>query len=192
MGGSRNFYTRALARAPMLTKACTAAVLNGLEEISAQWLQMRFQAKGDKKKRRFDLNKIVKMFLYGLLINGPLGHVLYAALARALQGHAGLTATLLQLLVSNAIIGPLQTLVYLTAMGYIKGLDTAGVAALLRARLWPLTLALWQYFPAIQLVVFRLLPEPLWLGTFNLIGLLFGIYVNYTSARSGPASQIQP
>jgi hypothetical protein len=66
-----------------------------------------------------------------------------------------------------------------------QGLDLAGIAALLRARLWPLTLALWQYFPAIQLLVYRLLPEPLWLATFNLIGLLFGVYVNYTSARSG-------
>ena len=65
----------------------------------------------------------------------------------------------------------------------IQGLDVKDTVAFVNRQLWPLTLALWKYFPAIQLVVYRLFPAPLWPLIFNLIGLLFGIFVNYTSSR---------
>ena len=58
----------------------------------------------------------------------------------------------------------------------------------MRARLWPLTLALWQYFPADPGGLYRLLPPALWLPAFNLIGLLFGVFVNYSSSRRSPRS----
>lgn len=47
-------------------------------------------------------------------------------------------------------------------------------------------LASLKVFPAAQAVAYRLLPPTLWLPFFNLVGLLFGVYVNAT--RSLPSS----
>jgi hypothetical protein len=41
-------------------------------------------------------------------------------------------------------------------------------------------LASLKVFPAAQAVAYRLLPPTLWLPFFNLVGLLFGVYVNAT------------
>ena len=57
------------------------------------------------------------MALYGLTISGPLGHVLYAALDCTVTG-SGVGATLVKLGISNGIIAPLQTAVYLAALSF--------------------------------------------------------------------------
>lgn len=57
------------------------------------------------------------MALYGLTISGPLGHVLYSALDRTVTG-SGMGATLVKLGISNGIIAPLQTAVYLAALAF--------------------------------------------------------------------------
>lgn len=38
-----------------------------------------------------------------------------------------------------------------------------------------------KYFPLIQIIVFRFVPAPLWVPFFNLLALLFGIYINVTA-----------
>ena len=63
-------------------------------------------------------------------------------------------------------------------------MDRDAITKLLRDQLGPLTRALWLYFPLIQLVVFRLVPQPLWPLVFNAIGLVFGVVVNYSTSRS--------
>eukprot|EP00047_Mylnosiga_fluctuans_P003680 m.230342 g.230342 ORF g.230342 m.230342 type:complete len:196 (+) comp12047_c0_seq1:3302-3889(+) len=176
-------YLLALHNNPLRTKAFTACFLNTLEEIIAQILALRAAKVKGPIWKHLDYAKIAKMAAYGLLVNGPLGHVLFSALAASLKNVTGVGGTIAQLLISNGLILPLQNLVYLLALGAIKGLDLqANIKAVLQ-RMWPLTLACWQYFPMIQLVVYRLFPAPLWPLVFNLIGLLFGVYINYTSSR---------
>ena len=66
------------------------------------------------------------MALYGLVVSGPLGHVLHAALDRAVAG-TGLKATLLKLGIANAVITPLQSAVYLAALALSQvGLRAVG------------------------------------------------------------------
>ncbi len=52
--------------------------------------------------------RAVKIALYGLLVSGPLSHVLVGQLQKAFAGKAGRAAKLGQIFVSNLIISPIQ------------------------------------------------------------------------------------
>ncbi|KAJ1846537.1 hypothetical protein LPJ57_008999, partial [Coemansia sp. RSA 486] len=87
-------YLSSLARQPLVTKACTTATLNFLQEEIAQRVSgVRADDKATEKRAALEgtpvkksliekvVNKRVLQFsLYGLLISGPLNHFLYEIL----------------------------------------------------------------------------------------------------------------
>lgn len=115
-------YLLQLQEHPLRTKALTAGALTGTQEglaqILAQLILARHQAKATQSPRTkvslvkilstLDGIRILKMALYGLLISGPLGHALYAALGRIIGGRKGPGWALLALFLSNTIISPIQ------------------------------------------------------------------------------------
>ena len=52
--------------------------------------------------------RAVKIALYGLLVSGPLGHVLIGELQKAFAGKTGRASKLTQIFASNLIISPVQ------------------------------------------------------------------------------------
>ena len=53
--------------------------------------------------------RAMKMALYGLLVSAPLGHVLVGQLQRAFAGRTGRAAKIGQVVASNLIVAPIQT-----------------------------------------------------------------------------------
>ena len=53
--------------------------------------------------------RAVKMAVYGLLVSAPLSHVLVSALQKAFAGRTGRAAKLGQVVASNLIVSPIQT-----------------------------------------------------------------------------------
>jgi hypothetical protein len=53
--------------------------------------------------------KALKMALYGFLVSAPIGHVLIGTLQKAFAGKTGMSAKIAQLLASNLLIAPIQT-----------------------------------------------------------------------------------
>lgn len=49
------------------------------------------------------------MALYGFLVSAPLGHVLVTALQRAFAGKTSTGAKVAQILASNLLVAPIQT-----------------------------------------------------------------------------------
>ncbi|KAJ3282396.1 hypothetical protein HK104_010915 [Borealophlyctis nickersoniae] len=163
-------YVLSLQERPVLTKAATSGVLNGLQELIA----LRVSGKPDPN----GLNKAAKMAAYGFFIGGPLGHHLYAALDKMFAGKTGGLHAILKLLVSNLVIAPIQNAVYIAAMAYIAGANTAGVIRALRTRLLGVMKITWIVFPLVQTIAFKYLPQALWLPFFNIVGFTFGTYIN--------------
>eukprot|EP00030_Apusomonadida_sp_AF-17_P006129 a677832_30.p1 GENE.a677832_30~~a677832_30.p1 ORF type:complete len:212 (-),score=36.98 a677832_30:10-552(-) len=176
-------YSTALERAPLLVKMLTCGALNGLEEIVAQRLNKT-------RKGPVDWVRVKKMVLYGLCINGPLGHLLYGLMERGLARWQGLVGVVPRLLIVNLVIIPIVTAVYLYALGVIAELPRHRIQQRIRRDFQPIMVTTLKYFPIIQVGTFVMLPQHLWVPWFNLIGFLFGVYVNY-SAASAPASLAQ-
>ncbi|KAI8056019.1 hypothetical protein BDF22DRAFT_673277 [Syncephalis plumigaleata] len=186
-------YVVALNTHPLRTKAITAGVLNGLQELIAQLVASRVartrhsatntaasSETARPKPSAFPVDKrVVNMALYGFLISGPLNHALYDILNRIIAGRKDIRYAIAQLLAANLIISPILNTVYLSAMEviagrpqihHIRGAVTRGLLPMLRIS--------WMLFPLVQISAQRYLPPQLWVPYFNLVGFVFGVYFN--------------
>ncbi|KAJ3043676.1 hypothetical protein HDV00_004449 [Rhizophlyctis rosea] len=168
-------YVLSLQQRPVLTKASTSGLLNGLQEVIAQ----KVAGENDPQAR----DKAVKMAAYGFFISGPLGHYLFAAMEKAFAGKSGPGVAITKLLVSNLIIAPIQNAVYIAAMAYIAGANAAGIVRAVQSRLLGVMKMTWTVFPIVQAIAFKYLSQLLWLPFFNLVSFLFGTYINIRTKR---------
>ena len=78
----------------------TAGTLAGAQELMASWL-----AKDRNKHGNYFTSRVPKMATYGALVSAPLGHFLIWLLQKAFSGRTSLRAKILQIIVSNLIVG---------------------------------------------------------------------------------------
>ncbi|OAX82165.1 hypothetical protein ACJ72_03486 [Emergomyces africanus] len=153
-------YLQQLQSNPLRTKMLTSGTLFGLQEFLASWIAH------DRSKHGHYLNsRIPKMALYGSFIGAPLGHILISILQRVFAGRTSMKAKILQILVSNLVVSPIQNTVYLASMAIIAGARTFHqVKATVKAGFLP--------------VMKKFLPQHTWVPFFNLVGFTIGTYIN--------------
>ncbi|KAJ5760601.1 hypothetical protein N7520_007757 [Penicillium odoratum] len=167
-------YLRQLQHNPLRTKMLTSGVLSGFQELLASYL-----ASDVGKHGHYFSSRIPKMSLYGMFIAAPLGHVLIGILQKIFAGRTSLKAKILQILVSNLIISPIQNSVYLSSMAVIAGARTFHqVRATVRAGFLPVMKVSWVTSPLALAFAQKFLPEHTWVPFFNIIGFFIGTYVN--------------
>ncbi|EDN05840.1 integral membrane protein [Histoplasma capsulatum] len=167
-------YLQQLQSNPLRTKMLTSGTLFALQEFLASWIAH------DRSKHGHYLNsRIPKMALYGSFIGAPLGHVLISILQRLFSGRTSLKAKILQILVSNLIISPIQNCVYLASMAIIAGARTFHqVKATVKAGFMPVMKVSWVTSPLSLAFAQKFLPPHTWVPFFNIIGFVIGTYIN--------------
>ncbi|PGH13841.1 hypothetical protein AJ79_03409 [Helicocarpus griseus UAMH5409] len=167
-------YLEQLQSNPLRTKMLTSGTLFALQEFLASWIAH------DKSKHGHYLNsRIPKMALYGSLISAPLGHMLIGILQKIFAGRTSLKAKILQILVSNLIISPIQNSVYLASMAIIAGARTFHqVKATVKAGFMPVMKVSWITSPLSLAFAQKFLPEHTWVPFFNIVGFIIGTYIN--------------
>nr|POF13725.1 peroxisomal membrane protein 2 [Quercus suber] len=132
-GGYLAWYLKKLQEDPLRTKMITSGSLAGLQEFLASWI-----AKDRNKHGHYFTTRVPWMAAYGAFISAPLGHVMISLLQRLFAGRTSLRAKILQIIVSNLVIAPIQNGVYLTSMAIIAGARTFHqIRATVRAGFWP-------------------------------------------------------
>ncbi|KAH8910319.1 integral membrane protein [Coniochaeta sp. PMI_546] len=181
-GGKSNAGTKGYLRAyidqlesnPLRTKMLTAGSLAGAQELIASWL-----AKDRNKHGNYFTSRVPKMAAYGALVSAPLGHFLIWLLQKTFKGRTSLKAKILQILVSNLIIAPIQNSVYLVAMALIAGARTFHqVRATVRVGFWKVMRVSWIVSPICLAFAQKFLPEATWVPFFNLVSFVIGTYIN--------------
>ncbi|RAO69622.1 uncharacterized protein BHQ10_005634 [Talaromyces amestolkiae] len=195
-------YLKQLQTNPLRTKMLTSGVLSALQEFVASWL-----AHDVSKHGHYFSSRVPKMALYGMFISAPMGHVLIGILQKIFSGRTSLKAKILQILVSNLIIAPIQNSVYLVSMAIIAGARTFHqVRATVRAGFMPVMKVSWITSPIALAFAQYFLPEHTWVPFFNIVGFIIGTYVNthtkkkrlealrrqYDQRRGGPPGPYPP
>ncbi|KAH8705284.1 integral membrane protein 25D9-6 [Talaromyces proteolyticus] len=167
-------YLKQLQSNPLRTKMLTSGVLSSLQELLASWL-----AHDVSKHGHYFSSRVPKMALYGMFISAPLGHVLVGILQKIFAGRTSLKAKILQILVSNLVVSPIQNTVYLVSMAIIAGARTLHqVRATVRAGFLPVMKVSWITSPIALAFAQKFLPEHTWVPFFNIVGFFIGTYVN--------------
>ncbi|KAK6070615.1 Mpv17/PMP22 family protein [Seiridium cupressi] len=167
-------YIKQLEENPLRTKMLTAGTLAGLQEFLASWL-----AKDRNKHGNYFTSRVPKMAAYGALISAPLGHFLIWCLQKAFKNRTSLRAKILQILVSNFIIAPIQNSVYLVAMALIAGARTYHqVRATVRVGFMKVMKVSWITSPICLAFAQQFLPEQTWMPFFNVVAFIIGTYIN--------------
>jgi hypothetical protein len=152
----------------------TAGTLAGLQEFIASWL-----SKDRNKHGNYFTSRVPKMAAYGALVSAPLGHFLIWCLQKAFKGRTSLRAKILQILVSNFIIAPIQNSVYLVAMALIAGArNYHQVRATVRVGFMKVMKVSWITSPICLAFAQQFLPESTWMPFFNVVAFVIGTYIN--------------
>ncbi|KAF2468755.1 uncharacterized protein BDR25DRAFT_264615 [Lindgomyces ingoldianus] len=176
-GGANGYlaaYLKQLQDNPLRTKMLTSGTLSGLQEFLASWI-----AHDRSKQGHYFTSRVPKMAIYGAFISAPLGHFLISILQKVFRGRTSLKAKILQILVSNLIIAPIQNSIYLVSMAIIAGARTFHqVRATVKAGFWPVMKVSWVVSPVSLAFAQKFLPEHTWVPFFNIIGFIIGTYIN--------------
>ncbi|KAF2774074.1 hypothetical protein EJ03DRAFT_323415 [Teratosphaeria nubilosa] len=168
------WYLEKLQKDPLRTKMITSGTLAGLQEFLASWI-----AKDRNKHGHYFTSRVPKMAIYGAFISAPLGHVMISLLQRMFAGRTSLRAKIMQIIVSNLIISPIQNAVYLTSMAVIAGARTFHqIRATVRAGFMPVMKVSWVVSPLSLAFAQAFLPHETWVPFFNFIGFVIGTYIN--------------
>ncbi|KAL1927678.1 hypothetical protein VTP01DRAFT_3499 [Rhizomucor pusillus] len=163
------WYLTQLATNPLRTKAVTNGVLNGCQEMTAQKLS------GMQR----DVKRILQMAVYGLLVSGPLNHLLYEIMNRLFAGKSPKQAKIGQLLFSNLVISPTMNSVYISVMTILAGARSfKQIKAAVRNGLLSMQKVSWVVSPIALIFAQNFLPQYTWVPFFNIVAFVFGTYMN--------------
>ncbi|KAI8951971.1 integral membrane protein [Xylaria longipes] len=172
-------YINELEKNPLRTKMLTSGTLAGLQEFLASWL-----AKDRNKHGNYFTSRVPKMAAYGALVSAPLGHFLIWLLQKAFKGRTSLRSKILQILVSNLVIAPIQNSVYLVAMALIAGARTYHqVRATVRVGFMKVMKVSWITSPICLAFAQQFLPEFAWMPFFNFVAFVIGTYINTVTKK---------
>ncbi|KAL9125462.1 MAG: hypothetical protein Q9217_005337 [Psora testacea] len=167
-------YLHQLQTNPLRTKMLTSGSLAALQEVLASYV-----ANDKGKHGHYISSRVPKMAIYGAFISAPLGHFLIHILQKVFSGRTSLKAKIMQILVSNLIIAPIQNSVYLASMAVIAGARTFHqVRATIRAGFMPVMKVSWITSPLALAFAQKFLPEHTWVPFFNIIAFVIGTWIN--------------
>ncbi|KAK8007817.1 hypothetical protein PG989_001807 [Apiospora arundinis] len=167
-------YINQLEKNPLRTKMLTAGTLASLQELIASFL-----AKDRNKHGNYFTSRVPKMAAYGALVSAPLGHFLIWLLQKAFKGRTSLKSKIMQIIVSNLVIAPIQNSIYLVAMALIAGARTYHqVRATVRVGFMKVMKVTWVTSPLCLAFAQQFLPESTWVPFFNVVAFIIGTYIN--------------
>lgn len=161
------------------TKMLTSGALSALQEVLASFIA------GDRNRHgSYFTPRVPKMAVYGSLISAPLGHILVTALQKGFANRTSTRAKILQILVSNLIVSPIQNTVYLACMAVIAGARTFHqIRATVKAGFFPVMKVAWCTSPIALIIAQKFLPPHAWVPFFNLVAFVIGTYINATTKK---------
>ncbi|KAL4452113.1 hypothetical protein ABPG75_007775 [Micractinium tetrahymenae] len=170
-------YDRAVKANPVLTKALTSFVGFAVGDRIAQ---------GVAGAGPYDALRCGRLSLYGLLLDGPVGHLWYKLLDRHVypEDPTCTRAVLIKTALDQLVWGPIMTLVFFAFLKTLEGHPELILETISR-KFWPTMLANYVLWPLAHLVNFKFVPTDYRILFNNVVAIFWTTYLSFTC---GPAS----
>ena len=165
-------YNSALQKHPVTTKALTSLFGFAIGDYIAQ----SFASSGS-----FDPFRFLRMSLYGVLIDGPIGHYFYQFLDTKIypEDPKCTKAVLTKTSVDQLIWAPVMTVVFLTFLTTLEGRPEAALDVV-HQKLVPILIANFSVWPIAHLINFRFVPPEQRILFNNIVAIAWTTYLSWT------------
>ncbi|GBF95122.1 hypothetical protein Rsub_07706 [Raphidocelis subcapitata] len=157
-------YTRALESRPLLTKACTSLVGFMIGDLIAQSVA--------HPGAPIDALRVLRLGLYGLMIDGPMGAKWYDWLEANINPSRPRDndTVLLKTALDQTFYAAFGTVLFFTVVTLLEGRPSA-VASVVATKFWPTLLANFAIWPAAHLVNFKYVPAAYRIAYNNVVAI---------------------
>lgn len=163
-------YLRSLEEKPVLTKAVTSLIGFTLGDLVAQHFV----------GAPYDVLRTVRMSLFGLCVDGPLGHAFYKLIDtnvmpdRPKSNAAVVTKTA----IDQLIYAPIGTVLFLAFLTLMEGRPTE-IMSVIQAKAGPVLLANYGLWPLVHLLNFKFVPPEQRILFNNSVSILWTTYLSW-------------
>lgn len=180
-------YILQLAIYPLRTKALTSATLSFLQEVIGSHIAGVPPSATSKNATLLTTAlaslhvdaRAFKMALYGFFVSAPLGHYLTGSLQRAFRGKVGAKYRFAQLLASNLLVAPIQTVAFLASMAIINGAKSLDqVVRTVKGGFLAVIRVTWIVSPLSMVFAQQFIPMELWVPFLNMVQFTLGTFFN--------------
>jgi hypothetical protein len=162
-------YLRSLETNPILTKSITAAVLNAIGDLIAQFAV--------EKKDKLDVGRFVRFAALGFLMIGPVLHYWYGLNASIAPG-TGTGAALIRLAMDQLLFAPPFVALNFATLKVLEGKPGEAVPKLKQD--WKdAIVANWKLWPVFQFVNFRFVPPEQRVLFSSMVSLIWNTYLSF-------------
>jgi hypothetical protein len=193
------WYTGVLHQFPLITKSLTAAMIGFLGDTAAQFIEERLQAKKDGTNiepfHHYDQRRGLAVLGDSLLISGPLLHVAYDWLERAIPvaGPYATLAAMSHVLIDNFLLDAVFVAAMFVSTGIVEGYTKQILPQLKKDYFntlktgWATSITLMP----LVFVCFRFLPVSFRVLGMNIIDIFWEAIISYMVHRRRRSAKLQ-
>lgn len=174
---------------PYLTKGLTSGGLLGAGDAICQVDERHVADRdGGAAAPPWDAERVARMFVWGLLCNGPSGHAWYLGLDKVVP-QQGAKALVTKIAADQLIYTPPLTLLYFVWQHALQQREL-GWSAVSSAweRVWPTLQVNWTYWTLVHIITFTWIPLEYRVAFVSLKNFFWGGYLSYAAARKPAAT----
>lgn len=177
LSGVVKAYNEALTEHPVATKALTSLIGFFLGDVAAQTLNSGVA---------FDVYRCVRLSLYGVLLDGPIGHFFYKFLDTRIRPDdpKGAQAVITKTAIDQLLWAPAMTVVFLAFLTTLEGHPEA-IMSVVQAKLIPIYLANLGIWPLWHIINFRYVAPEQRVLFNNIVAVAWTTYLSYTCGAGG-------
>eukprot|EP00871_Galdieria_phlegrea_P004594 jgi/Galph1/5135/GphlegSOOS_G3736.1 len=168
-------YNQLLASRPLLTKALTSFIGFSIGDILAQ----KFLSPVGSE---FQMDRLLRMALFGLLIHGPTGHIFYSNLDKLIPGtEAWKVAS--KVAIDQLLWAPIFAVIFFGFLGISEGQSFQQIKAKIRQDWKTALLASWKVWPLAHAINFRFIPSNQRLLYINGVQIFYNVFLSIIGNR---------
>lgn len=175
LAGIWESYNNALESKPILVKGLTSFTGFALGDILAQCFI--------EKDSEFDVQRLLRLASFGLLIHGPTSHYFYGALDNVIKGTSAL-AVASKVGIDQVLWNPIFGCAFFSYIGMLEGAGIEGCKLKIKNDLMTAVTGSWKVWPIAHAINFRFIPTSQRLLYINSIQIFYNVFLSIVANKT--------
>lgn len=180
-------YNAALESSPLLVKSLTASVILGSADCAGQFIERVNADEGEEKE--LDLARVVRFFIFGLVLQAPWNHFYYLFLDGAIPPtpEPFSQTNIVKIVIDQFIQAPIFTVLIFVFLGALEGKNLEEIQQKLKDDYPETIVNNWKLFVPATVINIGFVPPILRVLYLNVVFFFWSIYLSLVLNKDGEA-----